>query len=142
MKSTCKSVVLSAGLALTAAGCAADPSVEESQEAKPAVSQEQQRTASASLALEKAFVAHNVQSAFRLGEARGAVLIAAAEAGVPVFEYAPAEVKLSVVGYGRADKQQMVRGVALLPIETLAPLRPREPGCSFLMMIVFLRQAG
>jgi crossover junction endodeoxyribonuclease RuvC len=65
------------------------------------------------LALEKAFVAHNVQSAFRLGEARGAILIAAAEAGVPVFEYAPAEVKLSVVGYGRADKDQMVRGVAL-----------------------------
>ena len=73
------------------------------------------------LALEKAFVAHNVQSAFRLGEARGAVLIAAAEAGIPVFEYAPAEVKLSVVGYGRADKQQMVRGVALrLGIERAA----------------------
>jgi crossover junction endodeoxyribonuclease RuvC len=67
----------------------------------------------AAVALEKAFVAHNVQSAFRLGEARGAVLIAAAEAGVPVFEYAPAAVKLSVVGYGRADKQQMVRGIAL-----------------------------
>jgi crossover junction endodeoxyribonuclease RuvC len=67
----------------------------------------------AAVALEKAFVAHNVQSAFRLGEARGAVLIAAAEAGVRVFEYAPAQVKLSVVGYGRADKEQMVRGVAL-----------------------------
>jgi crossover junction endodeoxyribonuclease RuvC len=65
------------------------------------------------VALEKAFVAHNVQSAFRLGEARGAVLIAAAEAGLPVYEYAPARVKLTVVGYGRADKQQMVRGVAL-----------------------------
>lgn len=65
------------------------------------------------VALEKAFVAHNVQSAFRLGEARGAVLIAAAEAGVPVFEYAPAHVKLTVVGYGRADKEQMVRGVGL-----------------------------
>jgi crossover junction endodeoxyribonuclease RuvC len=65
------------------------------------------------VALEKAFVAHNVQSAFRLGEARGAVLIAAAEAGLPVFEYAPAHVKLTVVGYGRADKRQMVRGVAL-----------------------------
>jgi crossover junction endodeoxyribonuclease RuvC len=65
------------------------------------------------VALEKAFVARNVQSAFRLGEARGAVLIAAAEAGLPVFEYAPAQVKLTVVGYGRADKQQMVRGVAL-----------------------------
>jgi crossover junction endodeoxyribonuclease RuvC len=48
------------------------------------------RHAPAAVALEKAFVAHNVQSAFRLGEARGAVLIAAAEAGVPVFEYAPA----------------------------------------------------
>jgi crossover junction endodeoxyribonuclease RuvC len=67
----------------------------------------------AALALEKAFVAANVQSAFRLGEARGAVLIAAAAAEVPVFEYAPAQVKLTVVGYGRADKKQMVRGVAL-----------------------------
>ena len=65
------------------------------------------------LALEKAFVAHNVQSAFRLGEARGAVLIAAADAGVAVFEYAPAQVKSTVVGYGRADKRQIMRGVAL-----------------------------
>jgi crossover junction endodeoxyribonuclease RuvC len=71
------------------------------------------RHAPAALALEKAFVAHNVQSAFRLGEARGAVLIAAAEAGVPVFEYAPAQVKATVVGYGRADKQHVVRGVSL-----------------------------
>lgn len=69
--------------------------------------------APAALALEKAFVSRNVQSAFRLGEARGAVLVAAAAAGVPVFEYAPAAVKLAVVGYGRADKTQMVRGVAL-----------------------------
>jgi crossover junction endodeoxyribonuclease RuvC len=69
--------------------------------------------APAALALEKAFVSNNVQSAFRLGEARGAVLIAAAELGVAVFEYAPAQVKSVVVGYGRADKMQMVRGVAL-----------------------------
>jgi crossover junction endodeoxyribonuclease RuvC len=69
--------------------------------------------APAALALEKAFVAHNVQSAFRLGEARGAVLIAAADAGVAVFEYAPAQVKSAVVGYGRADKRQIVRGVSL-----------------------------
>jgi len=55
MKSTLTSVVLSAGLALTAAGCAADPSVEQSQSAKPAVSQDQQHIASTTLALEKAF---------------------------------------------------------------------------------------
>jgi crossover junction endodeoxyribonuclease RuvC len=65
------------------------------------------------VALERAFLARNVQSAFRLGEARGAVLVAAAAAGVPVFEYAPAQVKLTVVGYGRADKPQIVRGIAL-----------------------------
>lgn len=66
------------------------------------------------LSLEKAFVSRNVQSAFRLGEARGAVLIAAAGCSLPVFEYAPAEVKQAVVGYGRADKPQIVRGVSLL----------------------------
>ena len=65
------------------------------------------------LSLEKAFVARNVQSAFRLGEARGAVLVAAGGLGLPVFEYAPAEVKQAVVGYGRADKQQMIRVVAM-----------------------------
>jgi crossover junction endodeoxyribonuclease RuvC len=65
------------------------------------------------IALEKVFVSRNVQSAFRLGEARGAVLIAAAEAAIPIFEYAPAEVKSTVVGYGQADKAQIMRGVAM-----------------------------
>ena len=62
--------------------------------------------------LERAFVARNVQSAFRLGEARGAVLAAVSAAGAALHEYAPAEVKLATVGYGRADKGQMVRGIA------------------------------
>jgi crossover junction endodeoxyribonuclease RuvC len=62
--------------------------------------------------LERAFVARNVQSALRLGEARGAVLAAVAAAGVPLEEYAPAEVKLAAVGHGRADKETMIRGVA------------------------------
>lgn len=66
------------------------------------------------VSLEKAFVKRNVQSAFRIGEARGAVLLAAAERETPVFEYAPAAVKQAVVGYGQADKRQMVRGIALL----------------------------
>jgi crossover junction endodeoxyribonuclease RuvC len=62
--------------------------------------------------LERAFVARNVQSAFRLGEARGAVLAAVAAAGTSVHEYAPAEVKVATVGHGRAEKDAMVRGVA------------------------------
>jgi crossover junction endodeoxyribonuclease RuvC len=59
------------------------------------------------VSLEKTFVGANVQSAFRLGEARGAILVAAAQAGVPVWEYSPAEIKVAVAGQGRAAKEQM-----------------------------------
>src|SRR6202163_3500799 len=61
----------------------------------------------ACMSLEKTFVGDNVQSAFRLGEARGAILVAAAQAGVPVTEYSPAEIKVAVAGNGRAVKEQM-----------------------------------
>lgn len=59
------------------------------------------------LSLERNFVAANVQSALRLGEARGVVLLAAAQYGLGLFEYAPAEVKLTVAGNGGAGKQQV-----------------------------------
>jgi crossover junction endodeoxyribonuclease RuvC len=59
------------------------------------------------ISLERNFVAENVQSAFRLGEARAIALLAAAQNRLTLFEYAPAEVKLTVAGYGRADKQQV-----------------------------------
>lgn len=59
------------------------------------------------VSIEKTFVGENVQSAFRLGEARGAILLAAAQADVPVVEYSPAEVKVSVAGAGRAGKEQV-----------------------------------
>ena len=69
--------------------------------------------------LERNFVSHNVQSAFRLGEVRGVVLAAAAAAGRAVHEYPPATVKLAAVGHGRADKETMTRGViALLGLVT------------------------
>jgi crossover junction endodeoxyribonuclease RuvC len=61
----------------------------------------------ACVGLEKTFVGENVQSAFRLGEARGVILLAAENAGVRVVEYAPAEVKVAVAGQGRASKDQM-----------------------------------
>ncbi|MGH7822927.1 MAG: crossover junction endodeoxyribonuclease RuvC [Candidatus Binatia bacterium] len=94
----------------------------------------------AALSLEKAFVSRNVQSAFRLGEARGAVLIAAADCGVEVFEYAPAEVKQSVVGYGRADKGQMLRGVALLL--AVESLRRADEADALAAAVCHLRVAG
>ena len=67
----------------------------------------------AAIVLERAFVARNVQSAFRLGEARGAVLAAAGGTATPLHEYAPATVKLATVGHGQADKRAVGRGIAL-----------------------------
>jgi crossover junction endodeoxyribonuclease RuvC len=66
------------------------------------------------VAVESIFHARNVRSALKLGHARGVALLAASEAGLPVVEYAPAEIKLAVVGYGRAEKPQMQQMVKLL----------------------------
>lgn len=64
------------------------------------------------LAVEELFFGRNVTTAIHVGQARGIVLLAAADNGVPVREFTPMQVKMSVTGYGRADKpqvQQMVR---------------------------------
>ena len=66
------------------------------------------------VAIENLFHAKNVKSALVLGHARGVAVLAAVEAGVTVVEYTPAEVKLAVTGYGRAEKVQLQRMVALL----------------------------
>ena len=66
------------------------------------------------VAIENLFHAVNVRSALKLGHARGVAMLAAVEAGVPVFEYTPAEIKRAVVGYGRAEKRQMQLMVKLI----------------------------
>ena len=63
------------------------------------------------MAIEDVFYEKNVKSSFKIGHARGAVLIAAVQCGVKIFEYTPLEIKKSVVGYGRATKEQ-VRAMA------------------------------
>ncbi len=70
--------------------------------------------APACVAVENLFHAKNVRSALTLGHARGVAILAAIEAGFPVVEYAPAEIKLAVVGYGRAEKGQVQHMVQLL----------------------------
>jgi crossover junction endodeoxyribonuclease RuvC len=66
------------------------------------------------MSVEKIFFSHNAQSALKLGQARGVVLLAAAENGIPVYEYASTEIKVAVAGYGRAGKQQVLAMVATL----------------------------
>ena len=66
------------------------------------------------VAIENIFYAKNVRSALKLGHARGVALLAASEAAIPIVEYSPAEIKRSVVGYGRAEKAQVQAMVKLL----------------------------
>ena len=70
--------------------------------------------APAAVALEESFVGADARIALSVGQARGAVLVACAAAGVPCAEYAPARVKQTVCGYGRAEKGQVQRMVQTL----------------------------
>jgi crossover junction endodeoxyribonuclease RuvC len=66
------------------------------------------------VALEESYVGADARIALSVGQARGAVLVAAANAGVECTEYAPARVKQAICGYGRAEKAQMQRMVKML----------------------------
>ena len=66
------------------------------------------------IAVERLFFSRNVQTAFAVGQARGVVLLAAAQHGVPVREATPNEVKSAIAGYGAADKEQVQRMVQMV----------------------------
>ena len=74
------------------------------------------------LAVERLFFSRNVQTAFGVGQARGVVLLAAAQHGIPVREATPNEVKSAIAGYGAADKEQVQRMVQMV---LGMPERPR-----------------
>jgi crossover junction endodeoxyribonuclease RuvC len=76
------------------------------------------------VAVERIFFNSNARTAIRTGQASGVALLAAAECGVPVFEYTPTEVKQSVTGVGNASKDQvlyMVRKILKLETEPDSP---------------------
>ena len=66
------------------------------------------------MAVEELFFNTNQTTAIRVAEARGVILLAAQRAGVPIYEYTPLQVKQAVVGYGRAEKQQVISMVMSL----------------------------
>jgi crossover junction endodeoxyribonuclease RuvC len=66
------------------------------------------------MAVERVFFSRNVQTALAVGQARGVILLAAAQAGLPVREATPSEVKSAVAGHGGADKDQVGRMVAII----------------------------
>ncbi len=72
------------------------------------------------VAIEDVFYAVNAKSALKLGQVRGVAMLAASAAGLEVFEYAPLAIKSAVVGYGRAEKNQVQQMVTrLLRLETV-----------------------
>jgi crossover junction endodeoxyribonuclease RuvC len=76
------------------------------------------RSAPEALAIEEIFYGKNVKSLIRQGHVRGVAILAGKHAGIPVYEYSPLEVKKAVVGYGRAEKNQvqtMVKAILNLP---------------------------
>lgn len=76
-------------------------------------------------AVESVFFAVNVDSALRLGQARGVALLALAEEGIDVVEYSPREIKQAVTGYGQAEKSQVQEMVRLL-LRLPEPPRPAD----------------
>jgi crossover junction endodeoxyribonuclease RuvC len=73
------------------------------------------------IAVEKLFFARNVTTAIAVGQARGVVLLAAAQGGIHVSEFSPSEIKHAIAGYGKADKQQMQEMVRLILNLTVTP---------------------
>ncbi len=72
------------------------------------------RHAPAEVAAEKVFVHRNALAAIKLGQARGAALVAGVGSGLPLFEYSPNEVKQAITGRGHAEKQQIQHMVKIL----------------------------
>lgn len=67
-----------------------------------------------SIAIEELFFNSNQKTAINVAQARGVLLVAAANRNIPIFEYTPLQVKQSVTGYGRADKQQIQQMVKMM----------------------------
>jgi crossover junction endodeoxyribonuclease RuvC len=66
------------------------------------------------VAMEEIFYGKNVQSLIKQGHARGVAILAAAQRGIPIFEYSPTQIKQAVVGYGQAEKSQVQSMVKII----------------------------
>src|SRR5579864_1050439 len=96
--------------------------------------------APAAVAVEELYFGANVQTAFAVGQARGVVLLAAGQRGVPSRSYTPQQVKGAVCGHGRADKSQVARMVAKL-LGLSAPPTPDHAADALAVAICDLNRA-
>jgi crossover junction endodeoxyribonuclease RuvC len=92
------------------------------------------------LAIERLLWGRNAGSAMHVARASGVVMLAAAKAGIPVFEYAPLEVKMAVTGVGNATKEQVRRGLALVVGAAYVP-RQADAADAVAVALCHLQQA-
>jgi len=93
------------------------------------------------VAIEDVFYAINVKSALTLGQVRGVAMVAAAAAGLEVAQYAPLSIKSAVVGYGRAQKEQVQHMVTQL-LRLPKPPQPADAADALAIAICHLHTAA
>ena len=86
------------------------------------------------------FYSQNVKTAMLLGQARGAMIIAASQAGIPIYEYAPRKVKMSVCGNGAASKEQVLYMIMNI-LKLKEPPKPMDVSDAIAVGICCLIQA-
>ena len=92
------------------------------------------------LSIEKLYYQHNQTTVIGVAEARGVILLAAAQAGLPIYEYTPMQVKQAVVGYGLAEKRQVMDMVKRL-LKLKAVPRPDDAADALALAICHARSA-
>ncbi len=93
------------------------------------------------MSIEKLYFNTNQKTAIAVAEARGVILLTARQNGVPVYEYTPLQVKQSVVGYGRAEKQQVQEMIKILLNLSAVP-KPDDTADALAMAICHAHTAG
>jgi len=92
------------------------------------------------MAIEDAFYSKNVKSAMTLGQARGSLILAAAQASIPVHEFAPRKVKMSVCGNGAASKEQVSYMVTQI-LKLKEPPKPLDVSDAMAVGLCYINQA-
>ena len=94
-----------------------------------------------SMAVEELFWNTNQTTGIRVSEARGVILLSGAQNGVPIYEYTPLQVKQSVVGYGRAEKKQVITMVTML-LNLDQPPKPDDTADALAIAICHAHSGG
>jgi len=92
------------------------------------------------VAIEDPFVGHNIRSAFAVGRAQAVTILAAANQGLPIYNYSPAKIKQQITGYGQSDKQQIQEMVRIQLGLTDLP-QPSDAADALAVAICHLQQS-